>query len=291
VRDPNNPDPWYYFANMVYHKGAWVLHMLRHHIGDALFDQCLDNYLGTPELRYGVVVTQNLVDIFSATVGENLDWFFDQWLYWSVHPVYNITRSHATPFDGQVQITVSQLQNPDPVYGDSPFQMPLDLLLHGAGWDSLVTVFNDQRVQVYVVDVPTEITSINLDPHRWLLHAEETFTATWDEPPAPGADVVLLPPVPNPFNPHCTIRWESRVPTRDTLNLYDLQGHRIASSSYDERAAGLREFLWDGRNQHGQPCASGVYLYDITCRGSAPDGSSGKVAPTWRLKGKVTLSK
>ncbi len=301
VRQPDDPDPWYYFHNMVYNKGAWVLHMLRHVIGDTQFQVCLQNYLNDPSLRYGVATTQDFVDICAAAVGQDLDWFFDQWLYWTVHPVYDISWSHAVPFDHRVQVTVSQVQPPDPVYGDLPFQMPLDLRLVSASLDTVVTVFNDQRVQTFEIEVPVHVVVVELDPGGWLLHEYSVITAALDRPAPAELPVQLLPPRPNPFNPLCLIRWESAVPSHDSIQIYDLQGHRLVARTLSQEPAGIREFLWDGRDGQGRACATGVYVYDITCQGGAaggrgeqPDNQGGKsgLAPNvWRLKGKVTLAR
>ena len=92
--------------------------------------------------------------------------------------------------------------------------------------------------------------------------------------------------------------------------MYDVQGHRIVSMSYDVRPAGPREFLWNGHDHSGRACATGVYLYDITCRAegsSVMAGSAGTTSASgalttststpgpqpqsWRLMGKVTLAR
>ena len=311
VRDPDEPDPWYYFHNMVYYKGAWVLHMLRHYLGDWLFFRCLNDYLTAPEHHYGTATSQDFVDVCSNLIGVDLNWFFDQWLYWSVHPRYEVDWVNATPAPGQVTITIRQVQDPDPVHGDLPFQMPIDLRLMGVGMDTLITVFNDQREKQYVIALPAGVAQIELDPGNWLLQRSEMVVTDLGESPPPGSPVRLLPPTPNPFNPRCRIRWESDLPSRDLLNLYDLQGHRIASISYPRQAPGRRQYVWDGRDQQGRPCATGVYLYDVTCHldGAAPgkqavpaavvqDNADSKPAAgrsasvdQWRLTGKITLSR
>ena len=294
VRDPDNPDPWYYFANMVYNKGAWVLHMLRHVVGDELFYQCLNNYLNAPGLHFGVATTGDFVDICSGTVGEDLSWYFDQWLYWTVHPSYEVGWFNSMPFSNITYIFLNQLQEPDPVYGDQPFQMPVDLRLIGSDLDTVVTVFNDQRSQVFTIPVSAPVIIIEVDPNVWLLHQHEVLTVALDQPVPSHSPVRLLPPMPNPFNPRCLIRWESDVPTRDVLNIYDVQGHRVATQSYSSAPAGQREFLWNGHDRDGQACASGVYLYDVTCRLESAVGTtlSTQAQPhSWRLTGKMTLSR
>ncbi len=311
VRDPDNPDPWYYFHNMVYYKGAWVLHMLRRYLGDWLFFTCLRNYLESPSLQFGTATSQDFIDVCSTTVGADLDWFFSQWLYWTVHPHYEVSWQNSVPAAGQVTITLSQLQPPDPVHGDLPFQMPVDLRLLSADLDTVITVWNNQRIQDSVVHVSSGVVQIEIDPNNWLLHESEVVLIALDETPPASAPFRLLPPVPNPFNPRCRIRWESDLPSQDTLNLYDVQGRRIAAVTYPQREAGLREFVWDGRDREGRACATGVYLYDVTCRPAAgraidipaQEGSAGDQAHSsqrgttpgplnpWRLTGKVTLSR
>ncbi|MFH1843716.1 MAG: M1 family aminopeptidase [bacterium] len=288
VRDPDNPDPWYYFADMVYHKGAWVLHMLRHYLGDDPFQVCFDKYLEDPGIRYGTATSEDFVDACSAAAGEDLNWFFDQWLYWTVYPTYSITWNHNVPFDNQVLVTVEQRQDPDPVYGQLPFQMPLDLELQTASGNSTITVFNDQLSQTFTLPVDDLLQNIVLDPDGWLLFDQETFSAT---PPDVGGQqaVRLLPPSPNPFNPRCLLRWESDVPTRDNLEIFDLRGRRLLSHTFPRQSSGLREFVWNGCATNGEACANGIYLYRIDSQ--RVGNSSGDSAGSWQLNGKITLNR
>jgi len=288
VRDPDNPDPWYYFDDMVYHKGAWVLHMLRHYLGDVPFQVCFDKYLEDPGVRYRTATTEDFVNACSTAAGENLNWFFDQWLYWTVYPTYCITWSHNVPFNNQVMVTVEQRQDPDPVYGQLPFQMPLDLELQTTGGNSVVTVFNDQLSQTFTLPVDAPVQNIVLDPDGWLLFDQETISAT---PPDVGSHqlVRLLRPSPNPFNPRCLLRWESDVPTRDNLEIYDIRGQRLVSHGFPEQGSGLREFVWNGCATSGEACANGIYLYRIDS--FQVDNSSGDSARSWQLNGKITLNR
>jgi hypothetical protein len=238
-----------------------------------------------------VATTQDFIDICSATVGQDLSWFFDQWLYWTVHPVYMVDWTYPEPFDNQVLLTITQVQEPDPVYGDLPFRMPVDVRLMGQGMDMVVTVFNNQRVQTFEIDVPAGVANVELDPDGWLLHEHSVVITGLDESIPSAQPVRLLPPLPNPFNPRCLIRWESELSTRDAINVYDLQGHRISSQTYPAQAAGVREFTWNGADQQGRACAAGVYLYDVTCRAETGQNNSVNSPGVWRMKGKVTLNR
>ena len=79
----------------------------------------------------------------------------------------------------------------------------------------------------------------------------------------------LLANFPNPFNPETWIPYRLAEDAFVTLTIYDLSGqvvrtleggHRIASA-YEGRSKAIH---WDGRNDVGEPVASGVYFYTLT---------------------------
>jgi hypothetical protein len=74
---------------VVYAKGAWVWHMLRGVMGDERFHQLLLNYFADPDLRFGNAVTQDLCDHAEAVMGEDMNWFFDEWFTQVGRPQYD----------------------------------------------------------------------------------------------------------------------------------------------------------------------------------------------------------
>ena len=82
---------------------------------------------------------------------------------------------------------------------------------------------------------------------------------------AGGYDTVLLPNVPNPFNPETTIRFTLEKAVHVTLAIYNVNGKRVTSLIDDMRAVGPHEARWDGTDAAGAPVSSGVYF----CRMSA----------------------
>ena len=83
------------------------------------------------------------------------------------------------------------------------------------------------------------------------------------------AETELLRNYPNPFNPETWIPYRLAEDAVVTLTIYDLSGqvvrtldigHQIAAT-YEERSKAIR---WDGRNQVGDPVASGVYFYYLS---------------------------
>ncbi len=70
----------------------------------------------------------------------------------------------------------------------------------------------------------------------------------------------LLPNVPNPFNPRTTLSFELASPCRADLVVYDLAGRRVRTLVAEPLPAGRHHVEWDGRDEHGQRAASGVYV-------------------------------
>jgi RNA polymerase sigma factor (sigma-70 family) len=87
-----------------------------------------------------------------------------------------------------------------------------------------------------------------------------------------GADTKLrfrlLPNYPNPFNPETWIPFELDATSRVTVNIYGSRGERVRRLDLGVREAGryvdrANAAYWDGRNEQGEPVASGVYHYEI----------------------------
>lgn len=80
---------------------------------------------------------------------------------------------------------------------------------------------------------------------------------------------------PNPLNAQTKIRFEifgSKAKVR--LQVYDLHGHVVARLVDGQRPAGLHEISWDGKNDKGIKCASGLYFYRLEVDGIAQVGKA-----------------
>ena len=82
-------------------------------------------------------------------------------------------------------------------------------------------------------------------------------------------ETALLANYPNPFNPETWIPYQLAEPAEVTLTIYDMNGHLVRRLALGHQAAGMyrnrsRAVYWDGRNQLGEPLASGLYFYTLT---------------------------
>ena len=282
VRAPDNGSPWYYFANMVYYKGAWVLHMLRDLVGDSLFDQILLRWGSQPGTAYGNATSDDFVALCEQVARVDLDWFFDQWLYRATNPELGLSWAMEDDDGLHVRVRVQQLQGPDPVDGDAPYLFPLDLRLAGAGWSTVTTVFVTQNDQTFHLPVPQSVSTVEMDPDGRVLFTQVEVIGVDDT--LAGPRLALRPAAPNPFVGRTEIRWNASVPSRDEVAVFDMRGRQVHGFPAQEAPAGPRSRTWDGRGEDGRPLASGTYFYTVTSR--PLDGG-----PPVRRTGSLTLSR
>ncbi len=72
---------------------------------------------------------------------------------------------------------------------------------------------------------------------------------------------------PNPFNSGTVISWFLLQSGPARLEVFALNGQRVAVLSQGDHEAGLHRLRWDGRDDRGRPLASGTYLYRLATAG------------------------
>lgn len=103
VREPTN--------QLVYQKGAWMLHMLRAQVGTATFWRGIRDYYR--EYMNSTTSTDQFRQVMERVSGQDLGWFFRQWLNRAGVPAL----SGTWRFDAaarEVVVTVRQTQAADP---------------------------------------------------------------------------------------------------------------------------------------------------------------------------------
>jgi hypothetical protein len=65
---------------------------------------------------------------------------------------------------------------------------------------------------------------------------------------------------PNPFAGRTAIRFDLPRPADVELTVYDVQGRSVVKLVRGTLPAGTHEVIWDGRNDKGDPAASGIYF-------------------------------
>jgi len=69
---------------------------------------------------------------------------------------------------------------------------------------------------------------------------------------------------PNPFNPTTTVSFSLSHRGNAQIYIYSVDGSLVRRLVDREMPAGSHEVVWDGRDDHGSPAASGVFFYRLT---------------------------
>jgi len=120
--------PWEIMDAHSYPKGAAVLHMLRYVLGDRAFFRVLGEFLH--RFAFKNADTRDFMTVVKETTGENLDWFFEQWIYKPGHPVFEVSGTWDEPA-GKLLLKVRQVQ--DFSRGIPVFRTPVVIGIRAAG--------------------------------------------------------------------------------------------------------------------------------------------------------------
>ena len=110
------------YGENVYPRGAAILDMLRFVLGDELYHRAIRRYLQKHEFQ--PVETNDLKMAIEEETGQNLQWFFDEWLYKAGHPVFDVSYEWD-PQGKEIHLRVQQTQKQDSLTGI--FKMPVDV--------------------------------------------------------------------------------------------------------------------------------------------------------------------
>jgi FlgD Ig-like domain len=143
-----------------------------------------------------------------------------------------------------------------------------DSMVTGPESDLKLFHYDDSLVPPDWVDITTSVdtltntlcgTTTTLSP--FAVGAPIQPTGVGNKPAALPTSFALYPNAPNPFNPETTIRYD--VPAggaRVSIVVYDIAGRRVRTLLDSNAPAGGHSVVWDGRDEHGQGAASGVYF-------------------------------
>ena len=184
-----------YDGDRVYRKGAWVVHMLRHILGDTLAGPRLLDFFAAYRAAFGggSVTTEDYRQVAETIAGRDLHWFFDRWIYYSGVPAY---RYAWQPYvvDGRryVELLIKQVQS------SQVFTMPIDIDLTDDAGTQRHRVWNNLRSQYLLVPAGTiDVAGLVFDPDTWILAQNVLPIGYTPGPPK----IVTLVPEPNQVCP------------------------------------------------------------------------------------------
>jgi aminopeptidase N len=150
----------------VYQKAGWVLHMLRGVLGDSVFFSAVREYYKKFEFKNAE--TSDLKAVFEEASGQNLDWFFDQWVYKGTgRPKYEYSWKFED-FPGTdkhtVKLNIKQVQSDYDIY-----KMPIKIDIMTTLGPKEFTVFNELRDQTFILTVDATPKEVYIDKDGWIL--------------------------------------------------------------------------------------------------------------------------
>ncbi len=84
-----------------------------------------------------------------------------------------------------------------------------------------------------------------------------------------GNRLSVNPNYPNPFNPRTVISYSLDQAGYTEIEVYNVTGQKVRTLLRDFQPTGNHSVEWDGRDDYGRPCASGVYLYRVRNSGKS----------------------
>lgn len=143
-----------------YEKGGWILHMLRHQLGDEAFWKVLKEFY--KKHKIGNASSKDFTRCVAEVSGKDFSDFFDQWLHKPGIPSIRYSWKFS-PKTRQIRINLSQT-------GAQSFRIPLELLVrYPDGRNQLVTLRLTKKEETFRIPAETKPKGIVADPNIWLL--------------------------------------------------------------------------------------------------------------------------
>lgn len=166
-----DPDDVFEKADDPYGKGAWVLHMLRQHLGDDAFWRGAREYLN--RWRNREVETGDFRRCLEEASGDALERFFDDWVYRYGMPTIAVkvdpVMEHMGSDDRHHYTVKVDQSNPD----GKPRAMRVPIVLVGKGGRHEVTVMMDGNTWEETVTTEFAVEKGEVD-------GDATILATWE---------------------------------------------------------------------------------------------------------------
>ncbi len=234
--DPQNLFSW----GVIYRKGAAVLHMLRHVVGDSVFFEILRTYGQT--YAYSNAVTTDFQAVAEAVSGQNLDWFFEEWVFEPGHPKYQwgwADISNGNQY--AIYVVIQQVQSH--AYGVPTFKMPIDLVVQTAAGDTTIVVWDSLDFQEFTLSLNAQPFNVQFDPYPWIMReAQQTPIFERGRFQSDLSQIRLI----QPMTGH--LRWMGTLPRGTWLTVYSPDGRRLLE-------------IQNPRNGTLLPLAPGVYFF------------------------------
>ena len=147
---------------VTYNKGGVVVHMLREQVGTEAFWKAINLYLNRH--KFANAESSDLKKAMEEVSGQDLGWFFDQWVYSSGVPKLDVKQTY-NPVAKTLTLTVTQTQIPDAIV-PAVFRLPLDVVIKSASGNVVQKLDITKRLQSFSIKMPSKPTHMDVDPEE-----------------------------------------------------------------------------------------------------------------------------
>jgi hypothetical protein len=220
---------------------------------DETFFQILKTYGSSPIHRFGTATTEEFQQICEQVSGQDLNDFFQQWIYGEYYPIYNynyVVEDSSGLFATSVRIRQDQTI-------PTIFHMPIDLYFETISGDTTIVVDNYLSDQTYQFVFDQKPTRVQLDPDDWILKI------AYPTPTSVPEAFVLSDHYPNPFKERTQFDLQIFRQGPVSITIYNMLGQRIKTLFQDMLFHQRYTFFWDGKNSDQMSVPSGVYFCSI----------------------------
>lgn len=235
-----------------YYRGAWVVHTLRHRLGDEKFFELLKRWLypdpADLDNLYGrqcrIVSTEDMKNAAEIITGNELDPFFDVFFREIKYPYLYIIRSENNAiFNWNTETDIS-------------LDLNVPVKINGIACTVEMSSGTGQ-IELMSTDM------LEIDPEKWILMAEPVIESSIDEDELSVPYITkLYQNYPNPFNPVTQIRFALAKTADVKLRVYNINGQLVSQLLSGTMNAGYHTFDFDGSELN-----SGLYYYSLTTGG------------------------
>ena len=166
IPSPLNPEVARVFdSRLSYAKGAMVLHMLRWKIGDDAFFIGMKNYLNNPNLQYKFSLTSDFKAAMEQASQQNLNTFFNNWIYGEGYPSYQINWKQNLNNDSILLKIEQSTSHPSVNF----FDMPIAIKFFNTSTSKTIVLNNTTNNEFFKFDLGFKADSASFDPDRWIV--------------------------------------------------------------------------------------------------------------------------
>jgi aminopeptidase N len=217
-------------GRLSYDKGAYLLHMLRWKLGDAVFFQALRNYLNDPALAGNYAKTPQLKAHLESASGLNLTNFFNQWYYGQGYPSYQVSCLQS---GDMVSVTMNQKTSHASVLF---FEMPVPIKFIGVDRDTTLVFDHSFSGQTFHATINFKAISVQFDPTHWILSSGNSISGIADN----ISDLIIYP---NPGSHSFTLNLKLSGYLPTSVEITDRNGKAVLKKDFGNLQGDVKQSL------------------------------------------------